>query len=74
MDALVSLAHYVVVYDNLSTGHVEFWFSSRDKIELVEADILDILDIERLKHSMKLCDMVIHLAANADRHGGYCYG
>jgi len=67
VDALVSLGHDVVVYDNLSTGRVEFLSSCRDKIELVEADILDL---DRLKHAMSGCDMVIHLAANADVRGG----
>ena len=67
VDALVSLKHDVVVYDNLSTGRVEFLSSSLDQIELVEADILNT---ERLEHSMKGCDMVIHLAANADVRGG----
>jgi len=67
VDALVSLGHDTVVYDNFSTGRLEFLTSTRNQIELVEADILDF---ECLKHSMKGCEMVIHLAANADVRGG----
>jgi UDP-glucose 4-epimerase len=50
----------VVVYDNLSTGRKEFVDSRATFIQG------DLLDFGKLKESMSGCDMVWHLAANAD--------
>jgi UDP-glucose 4-epimerase len=59
----------VVVYDNFSTGQRQF-------VERLAASPLgrvvegDILDSPRLSDAMRGCDIVFHLAANADvRHG-----
>jgi UDP-glucose 4-epimerase len=68
-DRLLSDGVEVVVYDNFSTGQRRF-------IEGVEATVGgavhegDVLDGDRLEDSMRGCDIVFHLAANADvRHG-----
>lgn len=68
-DRLVAEGVEVVVYDDFSTGQRRF-------VEGVEASPLgtvvegDVLDGERLRAAMEGCDVVVHLAANADvRHG-----
>lgn len=69
IDRLLSLGHYVVCYDNLSTGHVEFLATAinSSKFKFIRGDLLDV---DQLTTSLNGCDFVIHLAANADvRHG-----
>jgi UDP-glucose 4-epimerase len=68
-DRLLAGGAEVVVYDNFSTGQRRF-------VEAVEAAPggsvveADVLDGERLEQAMSGCDVVFHLAANADvRHG-----
>jgi UDP-glucose 4-epimerase len=68
-DRLLSDGVEVVVYDNFSTGQRRF-------IEAVDAAANgtivegDVLDGDRLAEAMRGCDIVFHLAANADvRHG-----
>ena len=59
----------VVIYDDLSRGRREFISSActREGVEFVHGDVLDE---DRLRHSLEGCDTVFHLAANADvRHG-----
>jgi len=65
VDRLLGEGNDVVAYDNLSTGMREFLkdASLSDKFKLIEGDVLDT---EKLKKSMAGCDMVFHLAANAD--------
>lgn len=65
VDRLLGAGNDVVVYDNFSTGMREFLkdASSSDNFKLIEGDVLDL---EKLKRSMAGCDMVFHLAANAD--------
>jgi UDP-glucose 4-epimerase len=65
VDRLLASGHEVVAYDNLSTGQLEFLESARKQpaFRLIEADILDET---RLGSAMAGCDMVFHLAANAD--------
>lgn len=55
----------VVVYDNFSTGKPEFLteFRSRRGAKVVEGDVLDA---DALRAAMTGCDVVFHLAANAD--------
>lgn len=55
----------VVGYDNFSTGQRVFLKEplTNPKFNLVEGDLLDI---DLLKDSLKGCDLVFHLAANAD--------
>jgi UDP-glucose 4-epimerase len=68
-DRLLADGHTVVGFDNLSTGRESFLDSARqlNQFELVRGDLLDS-DI--LSRSMRGCDYVWHLAANADvRYG-----
>ncbi len=69
VDRLLKDGHQVVVYDNLSTGHVEF-LNDAMKNENFSGIHGDCLDTELLTFAMKECDFVFHMAANADvRHG-----
>jgi len=63
VDKLVLLGNRVTVYDNLSTGNMEFLENSSDKIKLIKADVLDQVS---LNSAMKGIDFVFHMAANAD--------
>ncbi len=65
VDRLLGDGSEVVVYDNFSTGLKEFLkdASLSGKFKLIEGDVLDT---EKLKRSMAGCDLVFHLAANAD--------
>jgi UDP-glucose 4-epimerase len=68
-DRLSADGFEVVIYDNLSRGRKEFVADAcaREGVEFVQADVLDE---ERLRRSLQGCDVVFHLAANADvRHG-----
>jgi UDP-glucose 4-epimerase len=65
VDRLLADGHQVVGFDNLSTGQRRFLeeASSRKGFQLVAGDILD----ERaLLEASRGCEMVFHLAANAD--------
>jgi len=59
----------VIVYDDFRSGQEIFLEEARknDRFSLVEADVLDL---ERLESSMRGCDFVFHLQANADVRGG----
>jgi UDP-glucose 4-epimerase len=65
VDRLLAAGNYVTGYDNLSTGFPEFIDGARRdaKFTFYEADLLDL---DRLTESMRGCDIVFHLAANAD--------
>jgi UDP-glucose 4-epimerase len=68
-DRLLSDGAEVVVYDNFSTGQRRFVESleAAPGGSVVEADVLDA---DRLAEAMEGCDIVFHLAANADvRYG-----
>jgi UDP-glucose 4-epimerase len=68
-DRLLDLGVEVVVYDNFSTGRPEFVQDVRSHPAGTVVDA-DVLDVERLRTAMAGCDVVFHLAANADvRHG-----
>ena len=64
-DRLLALGHEVVVYDNFSTGREEFLESARRS---PNATIVrgDTLDLDAVRSAMTGCELVIHLAANAD--------
>jgi len=64
-DRLLSEGHAVTVYDNFSTGQRAFLDAARARarFQLVEADVLDL---PRLTAAMAGCNVVFHLAANAD--------
>lgn len=69
VDRLLLDGHSVIVYDNFSTGLIEFVKHNRnnDNFELKNGDILDSISLSK---AMEGCDFVFHLAANADvRHG-----
>jgi UDP-glucose 4-epimerase len=65
VDRLLAERVEVVGYDNFSTGRHEFLSDAQNHagFTLVEADMLEA---ERLTRAMKGCDVVFHLAANAD--------
>lgn len=64
-DLLLKEGHKVVVYDNLSTGFIEFLTEAHENqnFRFKEADLLDA---DSLTKEMESCDFVFHLAANAD--------
>jgi UDP-glucose 4-epimerase len=53
----------VTIYDNFSTGLKEFFENLKDKVRLIEGDLLDE---ESLTFAMRGHDFVFHFAANAD--------
>jgi UDP-glucose 4-epimerase len=65
VDRLLRAGHEVIGYDNLSTGQRRFLDDAcrSDRFAFVEADTLDVV---RLQAAMGGCDVVFHLAANAD--------
>ncbi len=69
VDRLLKDGHEVVVYDNFSTGMIEFLNNSRKNPNL-KIITGDILDTQKLDKSMSGCDFVFHLAANADVRRG----
>lgn len=64
-DRLLAEGREVVVFDNLSTGRMEFLESARRHagFSFVQGDLLDPAALTR---AMAGCDTVYHLAANAD--------
>jgi len=62
---LLKDGHTVVGYDNFSTGQQEFLSQAlqHPNFSLVRADLLEL---DALKAAMKDCEVVYHLAANAD--------
>jgi len=69
VDRLLKDGNEVVVYDNFSTGMIEFLKDAKKNpnFKLITGDILDT---SLLTKSMSGCDFVFHLAANADvRYG-----
>jgi UDP-glucose 4-epimerase len=65
VDRLLAQAHTVVAYDNFSTGFHQFLQPSEKSPQLSVIDG-DLLDLAKLKASMRDCELVFHLAANAD--------
>jgi UDP-glucose 4-epimerase len=63
VDALLGRGCEVVVYDNLSSGRLEFLTHVMDRIEFVRADL--VRD-PRLGDVLKDVDWVFHVAANPD--------
>ncbi len=64
-DTLLLEGHEVVVYDNLSTGCIEFIVKAKDnpKFKFIQGDLLDF---NLLSEAIKSSDFIYHLAANAD--------
>jgi UDP-glucose 4-epimerase len=67
VDQLVRSGCEVVVYDNFSTGQREFLRHVPATVEIVHGDLLDGTG---LRAAMPGCDLVFHLAANADVRDG----
>jgi UDP-glucose 4-epimerase len=65
VDALLSLGHEVTGYDNLSTGQMEFLANARERSNFTFHQG-DVLDFQALCDSVEGCELVFHLAANAD--------
>ncbi len=65
VDRLVNSGEYVVVYDNLSSGKMEFieQHMGKENFKFVKADLLDF---DTLKKEMHGVDLVYHVAANPD--------
>ncbi len=65
VDHLVSEGHEVIVYDNLSSGKLEFieQHMKRENFRFVKGDLLDF---PLLKKEMKDVEIVYHIAANPD--------
>ncbi len=65
VDELIKAGNQVVVYDNLSSGKLDFLESaiSTGNLEFINGDLLKI---ESLNDAMKNIDIVYHLAANPD--------
>ena len=70
VDALISAGHSVCVADNFSTGFHEFIEHHKDSaaIEIVETDLVDENACTQV---LAGCDVVYHLAANADVRFGW---
>jgi UDP-glucose 4-epimerase len=64
-DRLLAEGHFVTVFDNLSTGLIEFLEGARTspRFRFVQGDLLDET---ALRAAMAGADVVFHLAANAD--------
>src|SRR6516162_11725087 len=65
VDRLLEEGHAVTVFDNCSTGQLEFLSSARKQpdFRFVRGELLDLL---ALKAALAGHDVVFHLAANAD--------
>ena len=65
VDRLLGEGHQVIGYDNFSTGQRSFLDSAAasPNFRLIEGDLLDTII---LTEAMQGCDLVYHLAANAD--------
>ncbi len=72
VDRLLAEGATVIGWDNLSTGQERFLLAARrsSRFRLIQGDNLDL---PGLIAAMKGCDMVFHLAANADVRDGWSH-
>ena len=64
VDELINLGYNVVVFDNLSSGKMEFLpVDDKENFEFIEGDLTNL---EQVKSAMNNVDCVFHLAANPD--------
>ena len=63
VDQLVDNGYSVRVYDNLSSGRLDFLEHLGEDIEFIEGDLLDL---KRIKETLQDIDVVFHMAANPD--------
>ena len=69
VDRLLEAGHAVIGFDNFSTGRIEFLTQALSSSDF-KLERGDLLDLESPVRAMRGCDIVFHLAANADvRHG-----
>ncbi|MCX6253817.1 MAG: NAD-dependent epimerase/dehydratase family protein [Bacteroidia bacterium] len=68
-DRLLKLGLNVIGYDNLSTGQEKFLEKA---LSFANFNFIkgDLLEVSKLTEAMKQCDIVFHLAANADVKDG----
>ncbi len=68
-DRLLEQKNEVVVYDDFSTGQMQFIEHNLNNslYSLIEGDVLDKAD---LSNAMRDCDVIFHFQANADVKGG----
>ncbi|MEM8964386.1 MAG: NAD-dependent epimerase/dehydratase family protein [Acidobacteriota bacterium] len=69
VDRLLDEGHEVVVYDNLSTGQRPFLDRALGS-KHCQLVVADVLDRDALITAMQGCDVVAHIAANADVRRG----
>jgi UDP-glucose 4-epimerase len=65
VDRLLGIGYSVVGFDNLSTGQLEF-LKAASRSPCFHFERGDLLDLAHLQRAMEGCEMVFHLAANAD--------
>jgi UDP-glucose 4-epimerase len=76
VDRLLALGHAVTVFDDFSTGHERFLppAVASEASGAISGDCRvvrgDLLEAPALAEAMRACDLVFHLAANADVRGG----
>ncbi len=63
VDCLADRGDNVTVFDNMSSGRIDFLSHHGDKVRLIEGDLLDL---DAVKNAMEGVDLVFHLAANPD--------
>ncbi|MEZ5335097.1 MAG: NAD-dependent epimerase/dehydratase family protein [Methanolobus sp.] len=64
-DRLVEMGNKVTVFDNLSSGRMEFLEENIDNPDFIFVEG-DLLDTETIENACKGIDMVFHIAANPD--------
>ena len=69
VDRLMAEDYQVVVFDNLSSGRMDFieQHVGSDSFRFIEADLLDL---DKVKQAIAGCDIVFHLAANPEARLG----
>ena len=72
VDSLLALGHEVVGFDNFCTGQERFLESAlrHREFRLIRGDLLQLDDVVR---ALRGCELVFHLAANADVRFGTEY-
>ncbi|MGQ9760007.1 MAG: NAD-dependent epimerase/dehydratase family protein [Candidatus Methanomethylicaceae archaeon] len=62
-DELLREGHEVIIYDNFSTGSMANTANLKDRIKIVEGDVLDF---DRILSAAKGCDLISHQAAQLE--------
>lgn len=72
VDRLLKAGHSVLGFDNLSTGRLEF-LEQASQSPSFRLERGDLMDLDHVTRSMRGCDFVFHLAANADVRWGLAH-